>query len=308
MTHYMDGSTWLEAWQGASPDGCGTPVAPHDGTTNAPYSYSYNAATGELTTIGVGAHVGLAKVNNAGELTDPANAPGSVTYLITLADNGNTMIADINFGPGWWRFVYEKTQQVVVANPNITFSVDMSQYAGSIGTSVYVSGDFNGWSGNANPLMDMGNGIWEATIEIPVGAIQYKFTIDDWLDQENFDGTETCIDPVNDGFFNRYYEANADATLATVCFASCEACVGGLTENDFAQINLYPNPTEGLVSVQSEEIILSLEVMDINGKVVFSHEMFTNEYALDLSALIKGTYILKIKSEKNSFHKKLILN
>ncbi|MBM3430976.1 MAG: hypothetical protein FJX99_08335, partial [Bacteroidetes bacterium] len=26
MTHYMDGSTWLEAWQGASPDGCGTPV------------------------------------------------------------------------------------------------------------------------------------------------------------------------------------------------------------------------------------------------------------------------------------------
>lgn len=38
MTHYMDGSTWVEGWQGATPDGCNTPVAPHDGTTNAPHA------------------------------------------------------------------------------------------------------------------------------------------------------------------------------------------------------------------------------------------------------------------------------
>ena len=30
--HYMDGSTWLESWQaGSPPEGCGTPIAPHDG-------------------------------------------------------------------------------------------------------------------------------------------------------------------------------------------------------------------------------------------------------------------------------------
>ena len=30
--HYMDGSTWLEAWQGVASEQCGTPLAPHDGS------------------------------------------------------------------------------------------------------------------------------------------------------------------------------------------------------------------------------------------------------------------------------------
>ena len=307
MTHYMDGSTWLEAWQGMDPEGCGTPVAPHDGTTNAPFTYSYDNATGELTTIGVGAHVGLAKVFNGGELTDPANAPGSITYLITLTDNGNTMIADINFGPGWWRFVYEKTQQVVVANPNITFSVDMSEYTGTIATGVYVSGDFNSWSGDANPLMDMGNGIWEGTAEVPVGPIQYKFTIDNWLDQENFDGTESCVDPVNDGFFNRYYEANADATLSTVCFASCEACTtNGVSENQLG-IEMYPNPTESKVVINSKEVLTSLEITNVNGALVYRNLSPSLSNTIDVSDLKAGTYIVVVKSENKSFHNRLIV-
>ena len=31
MTHYMNGSTWLEPWQGVSSEQCGVPVAPHSG-------------------------------------------------------------------------------------------------------------------------------------------------------------------------------------------------------------------------------------------------------------------------------------
>ena len=308
MTHYMDGSTWLEAWQGMDPEGCGTPVAPHDATTNAPFSYSYNNATGELTTIGTGAHLGLPKVTNAGELSaaNPPPVPSSVTYTITLADNGNTMIADINFGGGWWRFVYEKTQQVVVANPNVTFSVDMSEYTGTIGTSVYVSGDFNGWSGNGNPLMDMGNGIWEATIEVPVGAIQYKFTIDDWMDQENFTGTETCIDPINDGFFNRYYEANADATLPTVCFASCDPCVNSILENELV-VEMYPNPAEGKVYINSSEVLKSISITGLNGAVVLEKSNPNSNTILDISSLKAGAYLVVVKSENKSFHNRLIV-
>ena len=58
--HYMDGSTWLESWQaGSPPEGCGTPIAPHDGG-----SHTYTYANGVLTVSGPGAHVGLAKVHN----------------------------------------------------------------------------------------------------------------------------------------------------------------------------------------------------------------------------------------------------
>ena len=39
------------------------------------------------------------------------------------------------------------------ATYDVTFKVDMNDYAYYFGT-VYVSGDFNGWSGTANPLSD----------------------------------------------------------------------------------------------------------------------------------------------------------
>ena len=59
MMHYMDGSTWLEGWQGVTAEQCGAPVAPHDGG-----SATWGFANDELTVSGSGAHIGLAKVHN----------------------------------------------------------------------------------------------------------------------------------------------------------------------------------------------------------------------------------------------------
>ena len=62
----MGTETWIETWQGAAAEGCGTPVAPHDGSaTGSTYTYSEDS----LTIVGYGAHVGLAKAVNAGELS-----------------------------------------------------------------------------------------------------------------------------------------------------------------------------------------------------------------------------------------------
>ena len=104
FSNVQNGGTWLEAWQGTDPEACGAPVAPHDGSNDATWAYDANAGT--LTLTGVGAHLGLAKVNNAGELTDPADAPASITYPVVI--DGNTMTVDIDFGGiGFWHFVFQ---------------------------------------------------------------------------------------------------------------------------------------------------------------------------------------------------------
>ncbi len=305
MTHYMDGSTWLEAWQGANPEGCGAPVAPHDGTTNAPYTYSYNSATGELTTIGVGAHIGLAKVNNAGELSNPANAPSSITYIIALSNNNNTLTADINFGVGWWRFIYEKTQPVVVADPNITFKVDMSTYTGTISQGVYLNGDFNGWCGTCNPMTNAGNGIWEVTLPIAVGPIQYKYTIDGWNAFEEFNGGESCTDTINDGFVNRYYEVSADAVLPVVCFASCDACLSGIEEIGL-DASIYPNPSTNVINILSETILNRVTISNMNGSEVLSKYIGSKQYSLDIASVPAGIYLISLESENGKIFKTMI--
>jgi hypothetical protein len=295
MTHYMDGSTWLEAWQGTDPAACGTPVAPHNGV--GPFNFTYTA--GELTINGLGGHIGLAKVYNGGELTSPANAPASITYQITFANNDNTMIADINFGPGWWRFIYEKTQQVVVADPNITFKVDMSDYTDPIATGVFLNGSFNNWCGNCNPMTNTSGSIWEVTLPLTAGPIQYKFTIDGWNDQEFFFGGESCVDTIADGFFNRYYVVSADATLPAVCFASCDACpTSSLVENSM-KVNIMPNPANDYIQIESTMSISSIEVYSLAGNKVKTFNPNGYNSKINVSELASGSYLLKVNSNDN---------
>lgn len=302
MTHYMDGSTWLEAWQGATPDGCGTPVAPHTGG-----SFTYTYSGGELTINGLGGHIGLAKVYNGGELTSPANAPASVTYQITFANNDNTMIADINFGPGWWRFIYEKTQIVQLPDPVVTFRVDMADYAGTIGTGVYLNGNFNGWCGSCNPMTNTSGSIWEVSLPLPTGAVEYKFTVDGWNDQENFTGTETCIDPVNDGFFNRYYVVAANDSLPLVCFASCSACPGsGIIEAELGVV-VMPNPAKDMVKITAKSTISSIEINSMAGQIISKQLVQGNNAEINVSNLKSGTYFIRVNAENNSGIYKLII-
>lgn len=302
MTHYMDGSTWLEAWQGATPDGCGTPVAPH---TGGAYSYTYSG--GELTINGLGGHIGLAKVYNGGELTSAANAPASVTYQITFANNDNTMIADINFGIGWWRFIYEKTQIVQLPDPIVTFRVDMADYAGTIGTGVYLNGNFNGWCGSCNPMTNTSGSIWEVSLPLAPGAVEYKFTVDGWNDQENFTGTETCIDPVNDGFFNRYYVVAANDSLPLVCFASCSACPGsGIVEAELGVV-VMPNPAKDMVKITAKSTISSIEINSMAGQIISKQLVQGNNAEINVSNLKSGTYFIRVNAENNSGIYKLII-
>ena len=95
--------TWVEAWQGAAGEKCGTPVAPHDGSATATYSYDEAAKT--ITINGAGAFLGLAKVVNGAEIASPADAASSITYIAALSEDGNTLDLDIEVaGGGFWSF------------------------------------------------------------------------------------------------------------------------------------------------------------------------------------------------------------
>ena len=99
FSNVQGGETWLEGWQGAD-EGCGAPVAPHNGTN--PATYNYDEATGILTIVGQGAYVGLAKAHNGGEDGFPVD--DTITYMVEFVDD-NTIVMDIEAGSGvWWRY------------------------------------------------------------------------------------------------------------------------------------------------------------------------------------------------------------
>ena len=110
--------TWLEGWQeGQEGEGCGAPIAPHDGSNAASYTYTDNS----VTVSGSGAFLGLAKVHNAGE--DGAPAGDTITYEVISVDE-TYMTVHINFGGGVWafRFINSTALGIDDVNPVSSFN------------------------------------------------------------------------------------------------------------------------------------------------------------------------------------------
>ena len=125
----LDGSTWLETWQGVGTDQCGTPVAPHNG---ASASYSYDGDNNTLIIEGTGAYMGLAKAVNGAELAANSSVPASRTYETSLSQDGNSLTLDINIGSGYWRFKFAKE---TTSNNATTTTTTPTTTAGSCTTT-----------------------------------------------------------------------------------------------------------------------------------------------------------------------------
>ena len=127
----LQSETWLEGWQGVD-EGCGAPVAPHDGT--GAYTWSYDAATMKATVEGEGAFLGLAKVHNNGELASPAEVVSSITYDISFSADGETMTAQINFGPGVWQYIFVRDELPTVSlnEEELNFSVYPNPFTSNV--------------------------------------------------------------------------------------------------------------------------------------------------------------------------------
>ena len=138
-----------------------------------------------------------------------------------------------------------------VAPANVTFRVDMNQYAEAYAyDGVFINGSFNGWCGGCNPMSDDDeDGVWEVTLSLAVGTIEYKFTLDGWNYQEELagiEGIEACTSLI-DGFTNRSLTFDADSVLDAVCWESCGACelAGGCTDPAFVEYDPYATQDDG---------------------------------------------------------------
>ena len=111
----------------------------------------------------------------------------------------------------------------------VTFQVDMSQYTGNYGM-VNLNGNFNEWCGDCAVMTDEdGDGVYVISMELNnETTYDYKFTLDGWSYQEEFEGGDyPCTSVTWDGYINRTLTVGSGATvLDAVCYNSCSICSG----------------------------------------------------------------------------------
>jgi hypothetical protein len=180
---------------------------------------------------------------------------------------------------------------------NVTFAVDMTQYTGTY-TTPEVNGTFNNWCGGCAPMSDAnGDDIWELTIPLTPGNYEFKFAVDNWADSEQLAEGLPCTITTG-GFTNRVLVVEEAETLSTVCWASCEACIVSVEENETNNwFTLYPNPSNDVLFIQNNVPFgtATVRMFDLSGKLVLENQNFmASNGTLSTEALSDGLYTVQI--------------
>ena len=83
----------------------------------------------------------------------------------------------------------------------------------------------------------------------------------------------------------------------------------GVTTNDIQKFQVYPNPSTGIFTIQTENLITNakIAVADLNGRIVHETKIENlDSKALDLNNLQSGIYILNVSNGENKYSQKII--
>lgn len=82
-----------------------------------------------------------------------------------------------------------------------------------------------------------------------------------------------------------------------VFFASFNNPILGIEDRIKRDVVLHPNPTTGILNIESETTITQIEVYDLLGQLVVSN---SNQNIIDISSVSQGIYFVKIKDENGN--------
>jgi len=157
----------------------------------------------------------------------------------------------------------------------------------------------------------MGIGSW---IEIQAnGILQNRYTIcgEGYISQnsgaEFFGlGNSATVDYVKvtwlSGVEDILYNVSANQKLHIV-----ESSTLSTSENKVDEITLFPNPSEGKVTLITDLNNYQISLYNILGANVYSESKLSNTTNFDLSYFKSGIYLLKLTSEENTTFKKIVI-
>jgi len=98
-----------------------------------------------------------------------------------------------------------------------------------------------------------------------------------------------------------------DCSLYTTVIIAFRAISTGVNEINDNSVNIYPNPTDGIVHISPLSEATDIAVLDMTGqKVIEQNVNAGTNISLDFSGLSSGVYILRINGDASSLNLKIV--
>jgi hypothetical protein len=258
------------------------------------------------------------KPNNTPDFAPTANSLTGQPLEFEIATGPATIINNKVHLTGANGTVYVQAKQQVTSNHCVAFpKIQSFEVINPRPTAIYVGGTFNNWALANNP-MTFTNNMWSAkNVAMTQGNHEMKFantpnfTGIDWGNATGLFGTAKITTggapnlkftvPTTgnyDIFFNDLNLAYLITNSLTTTKTADEAA-----EN----LRIYPNPAQDLLTIQADEIIEKINLMDMAGRKIVAKSVNAPTIQLDISFLPKGVYMLQIFKENSVYLRKVVV-
>ncbi len=70
-------------------------------------------------------------------------------------------------------------------------------------------------------------------------------------------------------------------------------------------IKVYPNPSDGKINIQSDEVFSNVKVLNMLGQTVYNVTITANNYSFQTTELVPGVYILQLQTKNGIVNRKI---
>ncbi len=223
------------------------------------------------------------QVTDATDVTSATEADRTTTIVVTAEDGTTTKTYSIVFNVESAANNDATLASLTVSQGTLSpaFSADVLNYTVSLPSGTTATPSVTATPANSNASVQ----VTDAT---------------DVTSTTESDRTTTIVVTAEDGTTTKTYSIvfNVETT--------------GISEKLLQQLKVYPVPAENILYIDAQSIDYKIEnilILDMNGKdMKVSHSLDTNVYKFNISNLKKGTYIIRIKTDKYWLSQPVIKN
>lgn len=260
-------------------------------TTSGNYTHTLTAANGcdSVVTLALTVNHGTTGIDNQ-------TACGSYTWI-----DGQTYTSSTDT-PTYTLTAANGCDSVVTLNLTVNYSYDIIDEVAACDSYIWIDNvNYTESTNTPNVVLTAANGCDSViTLNLTINhSVEIYDTIDILQTQLPYDYNGNSITAAGDYVYNGTTASGCDSTVYLHVNVQAVAIdvVGSLDD-----INIYPNPTRGRVTVTADEVV-KVEVLDIVGRLVAT---FENTNTFDISNLGEGAYTLRITLPNGTTVRKVV--
>ncbi|MEZ4952156.1 MAG: T9SS type A sorting domain-containing protein [Saprospiraceae bacterium] len=239
---------------------------------------------------------------------------GNVQDVLCFGENNGSVTAVVEGGAMGYSYEWNTgaTTATITDLPPGNYNVVVTDEAGCSETQSFVVGEPTALNATVESLTNETLNNQDGAIDItPAGGVEpYTFN---WTDGNgNFISSEEDLSGISAGNYNLEV-TDANGCISVQAF-TVQSVVSVLDFEMASKINIYPNPTTGIVTMELEDIhakYANIHVFDVTGKMALSQEQVditSGAYQFDISESATGVYIVRILIENSVVTKRLMVS